>query len=64
MRRILITLEGEEFSALNRFAESERRTPNDHAAIIIRQFLERRGLVDRRTRVHMPPKPNTGGQRP
>jgi len=46
MGRLMIRLEAEECVALWRLAQQERRDPRDQAALIIRQELERRGLLD------------------
>jgi hypothetical protein len=44
--RLTITLEAEEKRALNKLAEHEYRDIHDQAALIIRQELERRGLLN------------------
>ncbi|MBN1890350.1 MAG: hypothetical protein JW850_20315 [Thermoflexales bacterium] len=46
MTRLVISLDGAERSALVTLAEIERRNPRDQAAVIIRQDLVRRGLLD------------------
>lgn len=45
MRKIVISLDGQELSALNVFAQRERRDSREQAALIIRTELERRGLL-------------------
>ena len=45
MRKIFIALDGAELSALNTCAQAERRDPRAQAALIIREALERRGLL-------------------
>ena len=42
---IAVTLREDEREALGRLADAERRDPRDQAALIIRQELERRGLL-------------------
>lgn len=46
MTRITITLNEQEKSALRALSEIEFRDPRQQAALIIRQELERRGLLD------------------
>lgn len=45
MTRIMIQLDGIERSALTTLAERERRDPRQQAALLIRQQLERLGLI-------------------
>ena len=45
MRGVNVTLRPDEKSALVVLAQQERRDPRDQAALIIRQELERRGLL-------------------
>ncbi len=45
MARITITLKSNEVDALIILADREFRDPRDQAALIIRQELERRGLL-------------------
>ncbi len=45
MRKIVVSLDGLEFSALNDLAQRERRDPRAQAAVIIRAELKRRGLL-------------------
>lgn len=45
MTRITITLDEKEKSALHALSKSELREPRQQAALIIRQELERRGLL-------------------
>jgi hypothetical protein len=44
-RKLVISLDGAERSALAEFAQIERRDPRDQAALIIREALEKRGLL-------------------
>jgi hypothetical protein len=46
MMRVTVTLEPEEKAALLRLAQIERRDPRRQAALILRQELERRGLLE------------------
>jgi len=46
LRRIVISLDGVELSALNELAASERRARQAQAAVIIRAELARRGLLE------------------
>jgi hypothetical protein len=48
VRKIVISLDGAELSALNTYAQSERRDARDQAALIIRRELERRKLIESR----------------
>lgn len=45
MERFTIRLQTDEKDAIWRLAQEERRDPRDQAALIIRQELERRGLL-------------------
>jgi hypothetical protein len=45
MERFTVRLRTEERDAIWRLAQQERRDPRDQAALIIRQELERRGLL-------------------
>lgn len=45
MRRITITLLDEEREALQLLADQERRNTRQQAALLIRQELERRGML-------------------
>jgi hypothetical protein len=45
MTRLMIQLDGLERSALTTLAELERRDPRQQAALLIRQQLERLGLL-------------------
>ena len=45
MKRLLIVLDGTEFSALNTLATQARRDPRAQAAIIVRQQLIQYGLL-------------------
>jgi len=44
-RKLVISLDGAERSALTELAERERRDPRAQAALIIRRELERAGLL-------------------
>jgi len=43
--RLTVTLEQSEYSALLRVSESELRDPRDQIRFVLRQELERRGLL-------------------
>lgn len=45
VNRIKLTLEQPEYSALLKLATSELRAPDDQARYMVRQELERRGLL-------------------
>lgn len=45
MSRITVWVEDDEHEALIEFARIEKRDPRSQAAMIIREFLERRGLL-------------------
>lgn len=45
MRRMTVSLRQEEREALLALAEQERRDPRQQAAVLIRQELERYGLI-------------------
>ena len=45
MSRLFIPLQRREFEALFRLAENEYRDPRQQAVVIIRQELERRGML-------------------
>jgi hypothetical protein len=45
MTRVIVTLRNDEREALTRLALAEYRTPRDQARYILRQELERRGLL-------------------
>jgi hypothetical protein len=50
MDRIVISLEHQEMTALLRLSQSEYRDPRLQVALLIRQELERRGLIEDRNR--------------
>jgi len=56
LRRIVISLDGVELSALNELAASERRDRQAQAAVIIHTELLRRGLLET-----SPAKPGVNG---
>lgn len=58
-----ILLRADERDALMELSRLERRDPRAQAAMLIRRALERRGLLERRERIHNPPPPQTGGER-
>jgi hypothetical protein len=49
MARVIVNLGEHERSALDRLAKRERRIPRAQAALIIRQELERRGILSTRS---------------
>lgn len=50
--RLTITLQEDEKVALGRLSEKEKRDPRDQAALLIRNELERRGLLPANVVVH------------
>ena len=53
MTRITITLQSDETEALGVLAEQERRDPRAQAALLIRRELERFGLLQPLSRIHI-----------
>jgi hypothetical protein len=45
MSRITVTLQADEHEALRELSERERRNPRDQAALLIRENLQRLGLL-------------------
>jgi hypothetical protein len=60
INKLILTLENDEFAALFKAASRELRNPDKQAHFMIRQELERRGLL-RATQAAEDPKQSDGG---
>jgi hypothetical protein len=50
MSRITISLQADEYGALRELSERERRNPRDQAALLVRESLQRLGLLSAESR--------------